>query len=107
MSQIASHEESVWRMLGKRWTYLILCTLSARKARFGELKRLLSGISGTVLSERLVQLENEGLVTRTVHDDKIPPKVEYSLTESAKELESILSRFASSRRTGNLEVMMH
>lgn len=43
-----------------------------------------------MLSERLLELEKEGLVTRKVHSG-IPPKVEYSLTDRAMELESILN----------------
>ena len=86
-------EESILLMLGKKWTYGILSIISIKSiVRFGELKRLLSGISGTVLSERLAELEREGLVTRTVHNEATPPKVEYGLTESARELEAILGR---------------
>src|SRR5215831_5400853 len=66
-AELADREENIWRMLGRKWTYRILDTLSIKSmARFGELKRLLAGISGTVLSERLAELEREGLVTRTV-----------------------------------------
>jgi DNA-binding HxlR family transcriptional regulator len=88
--------ENVWRILGKKWTRRILSILSVRNAaRFSELKKLLSGISGTVLSERLVELEREGLLTRTVHGETVPPKVEYGLTESARELEDILRKLGN------------
>ena len=97
MSQ-TQFQESVWKMLGKKWMRLILGALSVRKGtRFGELKKLLNGISGTVLSERLMELENEGLVIRTVHSESIPPRVEYGLTESARELEDILCKLADWR----------
>jgi len=43
--------------------------------RFNELKKILSGISGTVLAERLLELEREGLVTKKIYPE-IPPKVE-------------------------------
>jgi DNA-binding HxlR family transcriptional regulator len=78
-------------ILGKRWTLMILRYLSEKKvARFSEIKRTLTSISGTVLSERLLELENEELVTKKVYSE-IPPKVEYSLTDRAKELESIMN----------------
>ncbi len=72
-------------MLGKRWTLAILQDLNALQARrFTELKRSL-GISGTMLSERLAELEREGLVERKIYGS-MPPKVEYRLTASAREL---------------------
>ena len=55
--------------------------------RFGEIKNALAGISSTMLSERLLELENEGLVAKNVHS----PKVEYSLTASARELVAMLT----------------
>jgi DNA-binding HxlR family transcriptional regulator len=57
--------------------------------RFGELKKSLSGISSTMLTERLQKLEREGLVAKKVHSS-VPPKVEYSLTASARELDAIV-----------------
>jgi DNA-binding HxlR family transcriptional regulator len=56
--------------------------------RFGELKKSFSG-SSTMLSERLQELEREGLVAKKVHGS-VPPKVEYSLTASARELDAIV-----------------
>jgi DNA-binding HxlR family transcriptional regulator len=53
------------------------------------LKRSLSGISSTVLSERLLELEREGLITKKIYPE-IPPKVQYSITPQAKELETII-----------------
>ena len=70
---------------------MILRKLGEKKAvRFTEIKKALTGISGTMLSERLLELEKEGLVIRKVYSE-IPPKVEYSLTYRAMELESILN----------------
>jgi DNA-binding HxlR family transcriptional regulator len=53
------------------------------------LKRLLTGISSTVLSDRLLELERESLVSKKIYPE-IPPRVEYRLTSQAKELEIIL-----------------
>jgi DNA-binding HxlR family transcriptional regulator len=81
---------TIWEVLGKRWALLILKNLSTKEAiRFNELKKVLSGISSTVLSQRLLELEDEGLVSKKIYTE-IPPKVEYSLTARAKELEIIL-----------------
>ena len=81
---------TIWEVLGKKWALLILKNLSTKEAiRFNELKKVLSGISSTVLSERLFELEGEGLVSKKIYA-QIPPKVEYSLTTRAKELEVIL-----------------
>ena len=81
---------NIWEVLGKRWSLFILKNLSTKEViRFNELKKVLSGISSTVLSERLLELEREGLVSKKIYPE-IPPKVEYSLTRRAKELEVIL-----------------
>ena len=64
----------ILRILGKRWMLLILKSMSSREAtRFGELKRTLTGISGTMLAERLLEMEREGLVTKKIYG-AAPPK---------------------------------
>jgi DNA-binding HxlR family transcriptional regulator len=81
---------NIWEVLGRRWSLLILKNLCNREAiRFNELKRSLSGISSTVLSDRLLDLEREGLISKKIYPE-IPPKVEYSITPQAKELETII-----------------
>src|SRR6476620_5678912 len=92
---------SIWEVLGRRWSLLILKNLSTKGViRFNELKKLLLGISSTVLADRLLELEREGLVSKKIYPE-IPPKVEYRLTLRAKQLEVILrdlSRWARSWR---------
>ncbi len=69
---------------------MILKNLSTKETiRFNELKRALAGISSTVLSERLLELEREGLVSKKIYPE-VPLRVEYSLTPQAKELETIV-----------------
>src|ERR671931_554579 len=81
---------NIWEVLGRRWSLLILKNLCNKEAiRFNELKRSLSGISSTVLSERLLGFEREGLISKKIYPE-IPPKVEYSITPQAKELETII-----------------
>jgi DNA-binding HxlR family transcriptional regulator len=85
---------TIWEALGKRWALLILKNLSTKEViRFNELKKTLSGISSTVLAERLLELEREGLVTKKIYPE-IPPRVEYALTIRAKEFEVILKELA-------------
>lgn len=80
----------IWGVLGKRWSLLILKNLSTKETiRFNELKRALAGISSTVLSERLLELEREGLVSKKIYPE-VPPRVEYSMTPQARELEVII-----------------
>jgi DNA-binding HxlR family transcriptional regulator len=84
----------VWELLGRRWSLHILKNLSTKEViRFNELKRSLPGISSTVLSERLLELEREGLVTKKIYPE-VPPRVEYSITPQARELEVIIKDLA-------------
>lgn len=84
----------VWEVLGRRWSLHILKNLSTRNViRFNELKRALAGISSTVLAERLLELEREGLVTKKIFPE-VPPRVEYSMTPQARELEVIIKELA-------------
>lgn len=84
----------VWEVLGRRWSLHILKNLSTRQViRFNELKRALAGISSTVLAERLLELEREGLVTKKIYPE-VPPRVEYSMTPQARELEVIIKDLA-------------
>ena len=80
----------IWEVLSRRWSLLILKNLSTKNVtRFNELKRSLKDISNTVLSDRLSELEREGLITKKIYPE-VPLKVEYRLTTKAKDLEPIL-----------------
>lgn len=81
--------ERTLKVIGSRWTPLILRDLLTGTKRFGELKRSLGQISPKTLSQRLRELETQGLVTRTVYPT-IPPRVEYSLTEKGRSLGEII-----------------
>jgi DNA-binding HxlR family transcriptional regulator len=92
---IFSDELAIWKVLGRRWALSILKNLDTKEAiRFNELKRLMPGISSTVLAERLSELEVEGLISKKIYPE-IPPKVEYSLTVQAKELRVIFNELQS------------
>ncbi len=84
----------IWEVLGKRWSLHILKNLSTNgTVRFNELKRLIPEISSTVLSQRLLELEREGLISKKIYSE-IPVRVEYSLTPRTKELETILQQLS-------------
>lgn len=68
------------RILGDRWTLILLRTLADGACRFKQLESFGEGISPAVLTARLRELEAHGLVTRTSYNE-IPPRVEYSLTQ--------------------------
>ena len=90
---------NIWEVLGRRWALAILKSLSSKEVtRFNELKKMLTGISSTVLAARLLELEREGLVSKKIYP-QIPPKVEYRLTLQAKELEVILRELSKWARS--------
>jgi DNA-binding HxlR family transcriptional regulator len=73
-------------LVGKRWTGAILSVLMEGPLRFSEIGQLVPDLSDRLLSERLKELENEGLVERRVIDET-PVRVEYALTEKGRALE--------------------
>lgn len=72
-------------ILGGRWKLMILYKLEKKTMRFLELKKKLPEISDRMLTLHLRELERDGMVHREVFAE-VPPRVEYSLTESAMEL---------------------
>lgn len=79
------------RVIGSKWSMLILHQLCSDKKRFGELARSLPGISPKTLSERLKQLEEGGIVHKKIFAE-IPLHVEYSLTKKGISLKEIFTR---------------
>ena len=73
-------------LIGKRWTGAILCALIERPMRYGELGKAVPGLSDRLLSQRLRELEEEGLVEREV-EAGTPVRVTYSLTSTGEDLE--------------------
>ena len=67
------------KFLAGAWTHQILWYLRTEARRFGDLKRDLNGVSSKVLTTRLRELEEQGVITRTVMPTS-PPTVEYALT---------------------------
>ena len=88
----AGHECPVERALatvGAKWTLLILHNLMDGPQRFGELARMLPGSTPKILSARLRELEQLGLLTRTAYPE-VPPRVEYKLTRQGRTLRPII-----------------
>ena len=81
--------ETALIMMGDRWKVLIVQELLTGTKRFGELKKSLTGISQKTLTEHLRILEEHELVNRKTYAE-IPPRVEYSLTDSGTNLKLIL-----------------
>jgi DNA-binding HxlR family transcriptional regulator len=74
------------QLLSRKWALLILGSLArSHKLRYSQLAYQLNGISPKTLTERLRELENEGIITREMFSE-IPPRVEYSLTKKGTEL---------------------
>lgn len=77
-------------LIGGKWKVLILWHLyDEGTKRFGELKKILTGITQKMLIQQLKELEVDGLIHREVYQ-QVPPKVEYSLTECGRSLKVIL-----------------
>ncbi len=86
--------ERTLAVIGPKWTTLILRDLITGTKRFGELRRAFPGISPKTLTLRLRDLEERGLLTRTIHPE-IPPRVEYTLTPRGETLEAIIVAMAT------------
>src|SRR5215831_10951023 len=76
-------------ILSRRWTALILKVLVEKPKRFSELSEQLEVVSDRVISERLKELEGDGIVERRVYPE-MPVRVEYSLTEKGRDLAPLL-----------------
>jgi DNA-binding HxlR family transcriptional regulator len=77
-------------LIGRRWTGAILRALADGTVRFGDLATAVPGISDRMLSERLKELETEGLVARDVLPEH-PVRIEYRLTEKGHDLETVMA----------------
>lgn len=85
LTQLCPRFEKAIELLSKRWTTLIVYTLLQGPRRFVDIENTLPNLSGKVLSDRLKELEEEGILTRTVYPEK-PVRIEYCLTEKGHAL---------------------
>lgn len=81
--------EAALVVVGGKWKPLILFHLAPGTRRFGELRRLVSGVSEKMLVQQLREMQADGIIDR-VDFREIPPKVEYSLTPLGRSLAKAL-----------------
>lgn len=86
--------ETTLQLIGVKWRVLIIRELLGGTKRFGELQRSVGDISQKVLTQNLRAMEENGLVTRKAYAE-VPPRVEYTLTETGYSLKPILDAMAT------------
>lgn len=86
--------EAALDVIGGKWKPLILWRLGDNVMRFGELQRSLPGVNAKMLTKQLRELENDGVIKRTLYPE-VPPRVEYSITEFGRTLIPILEALCS------------
>jgi DNA-binding HxlR family transcriptional regulator len=82
------------QVLGGKWKPILINAIYlTAPARFGELKRSVTGITQSMLTQQLRELEDDGLISRKIYAE-IPPRVEYTLTEFGLTLSPIMQAMA-------------
>ncbi|GAA0405784.1 helix-turn-helix transcriptional regulator [Paenibacillus motobuensis] len=89
MPQLCPRFERAIELLSKRWSTLIVYRLLDGPQRFVDIENSLPNLSGKVLSDRLRELETEGVIQRTVYPEK-PVRIEYSLTDKGRDLAPLM-----------------
>src|SRR5882757_4864706 len=87
---VCPHFHAAIELIGKRWSGAIVSALSEGPLRFGELGRAVPGLSDRLLSQRLRELEDAGVVERDV-EPGTPVRVSYSLTTKGADLRPAMS----------------
>lgn len=86
--------ETTLMLISDKWKVLILRDLLDGTKRFGELRKSIGSVSQKVLTAQLRQMEESGLLIRTVYPE-VPPRVEYTLTELGYSLKPVLDAMRS------------
>lgn len=81
--------ETTMQLISDKWKVLIIRDLLDGTKRFGELKKSVGNITQKVLTNHLRSMEESGLLTRKVYAE-VPPKVEYTLTETGYSLQPVM-----------------
>src|SRR6266567_754768 len=94
------------RLLGDKWTLIVLRDLARGSCRFKTLENSGEGISPSILTGRLRDLEEKGIISRTSYNE-IPPRVEYALTHKGRDVLPVIdalreygTRWLSTREAG-------
>ena len=98
--------ETTLMLISNRWNVLILRDLMEGTKRFGELKKSLGDISQKVLTANLRAMEENRLLIRTVYA-QVPPKVEYTLTDTGYSLKPVLDAMVQWGRKYQLQIQNH
>ncbi len=80
-------------LIGRRWTGAIIRAMLGGVSRFSDLTATVPGLSDRMLSERLKELEGEGIVERKVYPDT-PVRIEYHVTEKGRALANVVDSIA-------------
>lgn len=83
------------KVLGGKWKPILINAIYfTAPARFGELKRSVVGITQSMLTQQLRELEDDGIISRKIYAE-IPPKVEYTLTDFGLTLSPVIQTMAN------------
>lgn len=91
---ICQHFQRAAELLGKRWNTQIIRVLLSGVSRFTDLREAVPSISDTLLSDRLKELEAEGIVTRDV-TPSTPVRIDYRLTQQGRDLAGVITELAA------------
>jgi DNA-binding HxlR family transcriptional regulator len=92
--ELCPRYEKAIEILGKRWTGLILRILQDGPKRFSDFTENIPGLSAKVLTVRMKELEQQGIVCRSVYAET-PVRIEYSLTDKGMALQPVLDAIQS------------
>ena len=84
--------EGAFELLGRKWVGLIIHVLAEKELHFSELEKVIPPLSARMLAVRVKELEEAGLIERTVHTGS-PVRVTYALTEKGRDLLPVLGKF--------------
>jgi DNA-binding HxlR family transcriptional regulator len=96
--RVCPHYHAAVELIGRRWSGAILAALTGGPLRFAELAASVPGMSDRLLSQRLKELEQEGLLVRSV-EGGTPVRVRYELTRKGAALEPVISELRSWARS--------
>ncbi|WP_072053107.1 winged helix-turn-helix transcriptional regulator [Hymenobacter terrenus] len=82
------------QVIGGKWKLCILYYLTNGPKRYGEMKRAVDGITEKMLTQQLRELEEDGIVVRTVYP-QVPPRVDYALTSLGARLVAVFAPLES------------
>lgn len=82
--------EAAFELLGKRWTGLIIHVMLNGPKRFSDFQEVIPNLSPRMLTERLKELEEQGVVLRQVYPE-MPVRIEYELTDKGRDLQNVMT----------------